>query len=47
MRVKIRDIIFDLKNKEIHLELRDDKLIVLTDVELTDADFFLIKSNKK
>ena len=38
---KIRDIIFALKNKDIHLELNGDKLSVLTDNDFFNAQNFI------
>ena len=46
MMDKIRDIIFELKDNDIHLEVNGDKLSILTDNNLNPDDIYLIKSNK-
>ena len=43
----IRDIIFVLKRKDIHLEVNGEKLLVLSDNELNEQDVLVIQNNKK
>ena len=42
----IRDLIFDLKKKDIHLEIKGEKLLVLSDIDLSEDDIFVIQNNK-
>jgi hypothetical protein len=43
----IIDIIFGLKKKDIHLEIKGEKLLVLSDNDLNNEDVFVIQNNKK